>query len=95
MHPVLVGTLIWLAMGTLIVLAARLLLPHRRSAVICPKSNRPAVLDLDGHLTVEACSSQIDGCKYDCLLQAKLPAEPVEASLAHRTPDCGPEAEGD
>lgn len=90
MHPILIGIVVWLAVIGLVVLLARILLPHRRTVVVCPQKKQPAVLDLDGHLAVEACTclSAEESCAFDCLVQVSSAPTKVEPPLARQVLDC-------
>ncbi len=74
---------LWLAVLIAVVVGFRLFLPHRRSIVLCPRSKRPAAVDVDGHLAIEACSrwSNLQDCNLGCLPQLCFSAEELESFL--------------
>ncbi len=75
---------LWLVVVIGVVLGVHLLLPHRRSVVVCPNSRLPAAVDIDGQSAIEACSrwSNVQDCKLNCLPQLWFAAEELEDFLA-------------
>lgn len=46
--------------------------------MLCPEAKSPAVVDLDGHFAIEACSQwpERQGCRQECVTKAVEPSFP-------------------